>query len=86
MAIDRPVPPSRLMDQLLELVGVPNHPSDTLLRRTACQCLVELEHAYPGLLAGKVGLLLTLAQRESTHVFQVAASPSRHAELFRAHV
>ncbi len=62
---------SRIMDLLFEFVAIPNNPNDTMSRRTACQCLTELEQVYPGLLAGKIGHLMNLAQREYTHVFQV---------------
>ena len=36
----------------------------------AVDCLCELELQYPGLLAQKVGWIYTLAQEETTHVFQ----------------
>ena len=41
-----------------------------VLRRAACQCLLEFELSYPGLLSRKAGHLFALAQAEMGHVFQ----------------
>lgn len=61
---------TKLVDQLLGLIANVNSPMDSVLRRAACQCLLELELSYPGLLLRKTGHLFAMAQKETGHIFQ----------------
>lgn len=64
----------RLLESLIELllivVNRPNHGIDRQARAIACECLRELEKAYPCLLSHVVGHLWSLCQSERTHSSQ----------------
>ncbi|KAM6599074.1 uncharacterized protein LOC115705494 [Cannabis sativa] len=66
--------PVRLLEGLVELllmvVNRPNHGPDRQIRVVACECLRELEQAYPCLLSEIVGHLWSLCQNERTHACQ----------------
>ncbi|MCO5600695.1 hypothetical protein L7F22_054810 [Adiantum nelumboides] len=59
-----------LVEVLLGLINRPNHGLDRQARGTACECLRELEKAYPCLLHACAGHILFLFQSERTHVAQ----------------
>lgn len=71
-ALDIPSP--HLLDPLAELLlsvaNRPNHGPDRHMRFVACECLRELELAYPLLLSDAAGHLWSLAQAERTHAAQ----------------
>eukprot|EP00041_Stephanoeca_diplocostata_P002355 m.25996 g.25996 ORF g.25996 m.25996 type:complete len:1136 (+) comp13232_c0_seq1:236-3643(+) len=54
-----------LLDRLLKGISEANQ-CDVIYRRAACQALHELELAYPGLLARKIGHITTLCEEEMT--------------------
>ncbi|KAH0470206.1 hypothetical protein IEQ34_001764 [Dendrobium chrysotoxum] len=90
-ALDSPSP--HLIDPLTELLlsvaNRPNHGPDRHMRSVACECLRELELAYPLLLSDAVGHIWFLAQTERTHAAQsyalllatAVASIARHGLL-----
>jgi AP-5 complex subunit beta-1 len=41
-----------------------------LVRATACDCLREIELAFPGILSSKLGHFYALSQAENSHIFQ----------------
>uniref|UniRef100_A0A1D1XYH7 AP-5 complex subunit beta n=2 Tax=Anthurium amnicola TaxID=1678845 RepID=A0A1D1XYH7_9ARAE len=59
-----------LVELLLAVVNRPNHGPDRQTRAVACECLRELEKAYPCLLSEISGHLWNLCQSERTHVAQ----------------
>ncbi|KAL5569356.1 hypothetical protein UlMin_025931 [Ulmus minor] len=59
-----------LVELLLPVVNRPNYGSDRQFRAVACECLRELEQAYPGLLSDIGGHLWSLCQSERTHASQ----------------
>ncbi|CAL9760455.1 unnamed protein product [Musa acuminata subsp. burmannicoides] len=59
-----------LVEALLTVTNRPNHGPDRQSRAAACECLRELESAFPCLLADAAGHLWALAQAERTHVAQ----------------
>lgn len=59
-----------LVEVLLGVINRPNHGLDRQARGTACECLRELEKAYPCLLSACAGHILFLFQSERTHVAQ----------------
>ncbi|URE15427.1 adaptor-related protein complex 5, beta 1 subunit [Musa troglodytarum] len=59
-----------LVEALLTVANRPNHGPDRQSRAAACECLRELESAFPCLLADAAGHLWALAQAERTHVAQ----------------
>ncbi|KAG6468181.1 hypothetical protein ZIOFF_072752 [Zingiber officinale] len=59
-----------LVEILLTVANRPNHGHDRQSRATACECLRELETAFPCLLKDVAGHLWVLAQAERTHVAQ----------------
>ncbi|KAL2642391.1 hypothetical protein R1flu_009978 [Riccia fluitans] len=59
-----------LVELFLVYINRPNHTPDRQLRGLACDCLRELEIAYPCLLYSCVGQLHTLCLNERTHVNQ----------------
>lgn len=59
-----------LVEILLGVINRPNHGLDRQARGTACECLRELEKAYPCLLNACAGHILFLFQSERTHVAQ----------------
>lgn len=50
--------------------GAASRASERILRGTAAECLRELEHAYPGMLAHTTEAILDLTEKEGTHVVQ----------------
>ncbi|PON67991.1 AP-5 complex subunit beta-like protein [Trema orientale] len=66
--------PVRLLEGLVELlltvVNRPNHGPDRQIRVVGCECLRELEQAYPCLLSEIAGHLWSLCQNERTHACQ----------------
>lgn len=59
-----------VVDLLLALVNRPNHGFDRQARAVACECLRQLERAFPGLLSEVAGHLWSLCQAERTHAVQ----------------
>ncbi|KAJ4951001.1 hypothetical protein NE237_027833 [Protea cynaroides] len=59
-----------LTELLLTVINRPNHSVDRQTRGVACECLRELERAYPCLLADVVGHLWNLCHNERTHASQ----------------
>ncbi|PIA35462.1 hypothetical protein AQUCO_03500078v1 [Aquilegia coerulea] len=59
-----------LTELLLTVINRPNHGVDRQTRAIACECLRELERAYPCLLADVSGHLWSLCQSERTHASQ----------------
>ncbi|MQM07328.1 hypothetical protein Taro_040159 [Colocasia esculenta] len=59
-----------LVELLLAVVNRPNHGPDRQARAVACECLRELERAYPCLLSEVAGHLWNLCQSERTHAAQ----------------
>ncbi|KAJ0232172.1 AP-5 complex subunit beta-1 [Hirschfeldia incana] len=59
-----------VVDLLLALVNRPNHGFDRQARAVACECLRQLEKAFPGLLSEVTGHLWSLCQAERTHAVQ----------------
>eukprot|EP00249_Psilotum_nudum_P017252 c26234_g1_i1 orf=70-3660(+) len=59
-----------LVELLLGVINRPNHSVDRQMRGIACECLRELEKAYPCLLHACAGHMLFLCQSERTHVNQ----------------
>ncbi|KAF3792578.1 AP-5 complex subunit beta-1 [Nymphaea thermarum] len=59
-----------LVALLLTVINRPNHGPDRQSRAVACECLRELERAYPCLLVEILGHLWTLCQSERTHASQ----------------
>ncbi|KAL3695875.1 hypothetical protein R1sor_009951 [Riccia sorocarpa] len=59
-----------LVELFLVYINRPNYTADRQLRGLACDCLRELEIAYPCLLYSCVGPLHTLCLNERTHVSQ----------------
>ncbi|KAG6551926.1 hypothetical protein Mapa_006543 [Marchantia paleacea] len=59
-----------LVELFLVYINRPNHMPDRQLRGLACDCLRELEMAYPCLLYSCVGQLHLLCMNERTHVGQ----------------
>ncbi|XP_042512201.1 uncharacterized protein LOC122087214 [Macadamia integrifolia] len=59
-----------LTELLLTVINRPNYGVDRQTRGVACECLRELERAYPCLLAEVVGHLWNLCQSERTHASQ----------------
>lgn len=55
---------------LLEIMSKCNNPLDAALRSTACECLTQLEMAYPGLFSQVIGNFLVFAQTEVTFAHQ----------------
>ncbi|XP_060675509.1 uncharacterized protein LOC132804970 isoform X2 [Ziziphus jujuba] len=59
-----------LVELLLTVINRPNYGSDRQARAVACECLRELEMAYPCLLSEIAGYLWSLCQNERTHASQ----------------
>lgn len=59
-----------LTELLLTVINRPNHSVDRQSRSVACECLRELERAYPCLLSDVSGQLWNLCQSERTHASQ----------------
>ncbi|KAJ8625552.1 hypothetical protein MRB53_034082 [Persea americana] len=59
-----------LVELLLTVANRPNHSVDRHTRSVACECLRELENAYPCLLAEITPHLWNLCQSERTHASQ----------------
>ncbi|KAA3463454.1 Microtubule-associated protein RP/EB family member 1 [Gossypium australe] len=59
-----------VVELLLAVINRPNHGPDRHARATACECLRELEKAYPCLLSDIAGHLWSLCQGERTHASQ----------------
>ncbi|GLJ40868.1 hypothetical protein SUGI_0845440 [Cryptomeria japonica] len=59
-----------LVELLLGVINRPNHGVDRQSRAIACECLRQLEKAYPCLLYAYAGHLLLLCQSERTHAAQ----------------
>ncbi|KAK2978689.1 hypothetical protein RJ640_009900 [Escallonia rubra] len=59
-----------LIELLLTVINRPNHGLDRQTRGVACECLRELERAFPCLLSEIAGHLWGLCQSERTHVAQ----------------
>lgn len=59
-----------LVESLLTVVNRPNHGFDRQIRAVACECLRELEKAFPCLLSDIAGHLWSLCQNERTHACQ----------------
>ncbi|OAY64696.1 AP-5 complex subunit beta-1, partial [Ananas comosus] len=59
-----------LAETLLAVANRPNHGPDRHTRAVACECLRELELAFPLLLSDVAGHLWALAQAERTHAAQ----------------
>ena len=59
-----------LVELMLTVVNRPNHGPDRQIRAVACECLRELEQAYPCLLSEIAGHLWSLCQNERTHACQ----------------
>ncbi|KAL1176838.1 hypothetical protein V6Z11_A04G187000 [Gossypium hirsutum] len=59
-----------VVELLLAVINRPNHGPDRHARATACECLRELEKAYPCLLSDIAGHLWSLCQSERTHASQ----------------
>ncbi|XP_052205027.1 uncharacterized protein LOC127809898 [Diospyros lotus] len=59
-----------LTELLLTVVNRPNHGPDRQTRAVACECLRELERAFPCLLSEIAGLLWGLCHSERTHAAQ----------------
>jgi len=57
---------NKLFDYAKQVNSSPNR----LVRAAAVDCLSELERQYPGTLSLKLGWIYTLAQEETTSVFQ----------------
>ena len=55
----------KFLDQLLNIIATVNV-SNAHYRRTACQCLHELELAFPGIMARKLGHIADLCAAEKT--------------------
>ena len=77
-----------MVDTLLTCIGRVNQASDMLLRRTACQCLQELELCRPGLLSRKLGHLYEMCTAERGFVSEaylvLFATCLRHASVLLA--
>eukprot|EP01127_Copromyxa_protea_P004158 TRINITY_DN1400_c0_g2_i2.p1 TRINITY_DN1400_c0_g2~~TRINITY_DN1400_c0_g2_i2.p1 ORF type:complete len:1020 (+),score=186.62 TRINITY_DN1400_c0_g2_i2:237-3296(+) len=56
------------IELLFDIVSNVNSSPDRVLRGAACQCLLELEETYPGLLCAGLGHFFSFAQKENTHV------------------
>ncbi|OAY82690.1 hypothetical protein ACMD2_22327 [Ananas comosus] len=65
-----------LAETLLAVANRPNHGPDRHTRAVACECLRELELAFPLLLSDVAGHLWALAQAERTHAAQSYPPPS----------
>ncbi|RVW47853.1 hypothetical protein CK203_092914 [Vitis vinifera] len=59
-----------LVELLLTIVNRPSHGADRQMRAVACECLRELERAFPCLLAEIAGHIWGLCQSERTHASQ----------------
>ncbi|KAK8490090.1 hypothetical protein V6N11_081560 [Hibiscus sabdariffa] len=59
-----------VVELLLAVINRPNHGPDRHARAIACECLRELEKAYPCLLSEIAGHLWSLCQSERTHASQ----------------
>ncbi|KAF6160780.1 hypothetical protein GIB67_035981 [Kingdonia uniflora] len=59
-----------LVELLLTVMNRPNHGMDRQTRGVSCECLRELERAYPCLLGEIAGHLWSLCQSERTHASQ----------------
>ncbi|KAH9307738.1 hypothetical protein KI387_035649 [Taxus chinensis] len=59
-----------LVELLVGVINRPNHGVDRQARAIACECLRQLEKAYPCLLYAYAGHLLLLCQSERTHAAQ----------------
>lgn len=59
-----------LVELLLTIINRPNHGLDRHTRGVACECLRQLELAFPCLLSEITPHLWSLCQSERTHVFQ----------------
>lgn len=59
-----------LVELLLGVINRPNHGVDRQARAIACECLRQLEKAYPCLLYAYAGHLLMVCQSERTHAAQ----------------
>ncbi|KAK1296166.1 hypothetical protein QJS10_CPB15g00073 [Acorus calamus] len=59
-----------LVELLLAVANRPNHGPDRQSRAVACECLRELELAYPGLLSEVSGNIWNICQAERTHASQ----------------
>ena len=56
---------------LLSICKRVNAPGETLTRKVACECLLELESAVPSILSKNVYLLFDLAKQEKTYMSQM---------------
>ncbi|XP_046851211.1 AP-5 complex subunit beta-1-like isoform X2 [Xenia sp. Carnegie-2017] len=55
---------------LSDIISKVNDVPSVLTRKTACECLLEIEQSYPGLLQDKLGCFLKLCEKEKTVLFQ----------------
>lgn len=55
---------------LTDVIEMVNNPCNLLVRKTACECLWELEMSYPGLLHAKLDHLYAKCAAENSPVFQ----------------
>lgn len=55
---------------LTNVISQVNHSPSVLTRKTACECLWEIEISYPGLLQDRLGLFFKLCEEERSVIFQ----------------
>ncbi|XP_028390944.1 AP-5 complex subunit beta-1-like isoform X2 [Dendronephthya gigantea] len=55
---------------LTDVISKINDSSSVLTRKTACECLWEIEISYPGLLQDRLGLFFELCEKELSVIFQ----------------
>ena len=60
----------RFLADLLKIVARVNNGGDVAVREIACECLREIEAAFPGILAAYLAELQAQAQAENTHASQ----------------
>ncbi|RMX58685.1 hypothetical protein pdam_00019440, partial [Pocillopora damicornis] len=58
------------VEVLTDVIDVVNNPFNLLVRRTACDCLWELEMSYPGLLHAKLDHFYAKSAAENSPIFQ----------------
>ncbi|XP_078357955.1 AP-5 complex subunit beta-1-like isoform X2 [Oculina patagonica] len=55
---------------LTDVIEMVNNPYNLLVRRTACECLWEMELSYPGVLHAKLDHLYAICAAENSPIFQ----------------
>lgn len=55
---------------LTDVISKVNDPSSVLTRKTACECLWEIEISYPGLLQDRLGCFFKRCEQEHSVIFQ----------------